>query len=119
MKKILRKVIILIIVFSMIWVGSVIYSNLLTVLHSDKFSDFEAIGFDGMHPWDDEPDFRVLSYTFTKATVYYYTETGGEKALFVRDNGMWRYERTVRAWSSYDGTADDYFIWPYFKNWVI
>jgi hypothetical protein len=89
------------------------------IAKGDEFANTEEIGFTGMHPWEGEPDFRVLSYSKNVAKVYYFSDTGGEKALFTRENGAWNYERSTKAWSAVGGTADDYLIWPYFKDWVI
>lgn len=71
-----------------------------------------------MHPWEGAPELRVLSYNAEKAVVYYFADTGGEKAHFVNCDGQWVYEKTSAAWSSLGGSADHYFIWPYFKNYV-
>ena len=101
------------------WVLPVAYANILTATVGDAFTNTEEIGFTGMHPWEGEPNFRVLSYGKNVAKVYYYSSAGGEKALFVKENGAWRYQRSIKAWSAIGGTADDYLIWPYFKDWVI
>ena len=107
------------IILVIVWVFPVAYANLLTAIVGDEFANTEEIGFTGMHPWEGEPDFRVLSYSKNVAKVYYFSDTGGEKALFTRENGVWNYERSTKAWSAVGGTADDYLIWPYFKDWVI
>lgn len=118
MKKV-HKILIFITLLFVIWTGTIIYSNILTAMHGDEFADPNIIGFTGMHPWEGEPNFRVLFYSKNKATVYYYGMKGGEKAVFINDTGKWHYSKTTNAWSDFGGTADDYFIWPYFKNWVI
>ena len=100
------------------WMGSIFYSSLLTETHKEEFSDFATIGFDFMHPWEGEPDFRVLSYSSEKARVYYFADTGGEVALFLRQDGKWVFRDTSSIWSNYGGSADDYFAWPYFKDYV-
>lgn len=107
------------IILVIVWVIPVAYANLLTAIVGDEFANTEEIGFTDMHPWEGKPDFRVLSYSKNVAKVYYFADTGGEKALFTRENGAWKYERSTKAWSTYGGTADDYLIWPYFKDWVI
>ena len=117
--KIKRVGLCLVILLLAIWVAAVINANILTAVHGSEFRDLETIGFDGMHPWGSDPSLRVLSYSKNKATAYYYGKMGGEKALFSKMNGQWSYERNTLAWSNYGGTADNYFVWPYYKNWVI
>ena len=101
----------------MVWLGAIWKCNYLTDQYASQFENFQEIGFDFMHPWDDDYDLRVLSYSETKATVYYYADTGGEKAFFIKDNDTWKYQATKAIWSR-QGSADDYIIWPYFKNLV-
>lgn len=79
----------------------------------------DSIGFSHMHPWDGSPDLRIMQYSDTKAMVYYFTETGGEQAEFTKEDDVWTFEKIHACWSATGGTADDYFIWPYFRNWVI
>lgn len=109
---------VVILCFLLFWVGSLLYSHYLTTTHGDEFIDLSTVGFDCMHPWEGEPELRVLTYSSDKAEVYYFKETGGEKAVFVKHNGNWEYEWTSAMWSDYGGTADDYLIWPYFRNFV-
>ena len=99
------------------WFGTIWKCNYLTAQYASQFKDFQEIGFDFMHPWDADFDLRVLNYSETKATVYYYADTGGEKAVFIKDNNTWKYQTTEAIWSK-QGSADDYIIWPYFKNLV-
>lgn len=116
MKK--RYILLVLVGVLLVWIGTMIYISLLTCSYGDEFHDLSEIGFDFGHPWDGEPELRVLSYGPEEATVYYFTETGGEKALFGKKNGQWEFERTLAIWSDWGGSADDYFIWPYFKNYV-
>lgn len=96
----------------------VLYPLYLTHAHSEEFSNLEQLGCNYMHPWESDPDFRVLSYSKKYATVYYYSPTGGEKIKFAKTESGWTYYETLSTWSS-SGSADDYFVWPYYKNWVI
>ena len=101
-----------------VWIGSVVNAGYLTAKHADEFADYHSIGFDFMHPWEGDAELRVLSYGKERAAVYFYSAAGGEKAIFVREQGGWVYYKTVALWSV-GGSAEDYFVWPYFKNFVI
>lgn len=105
--------------FLCIWIGSTIHCSVLTFAYGEQFSQLELIGFSHMHPWEGSPDLRVMQYSDTKARVYYFTETGGELAEFRKENNVWVYKKIHASWTATGGTADDYFIWPYFRNWVI
>lgn len=106
------------IIFICIWIGSIIHCSILTSEHGAEFSSTEVIGFGYMHPWEGTPQLRVIMYSSTKAMVYYYAETGGELVEFQKENDGWFYKKTHSIWSSTGGSADNYFIWPYYKNWV-
>ena len=99
------------------WIASVVLASVLTALFGSEFKNCEQLGCNYSHPWVDEPEIRVLSYLPNKATVYYFSDTGGEKMLFLKENGQWKFNDTLEIWSD-TGNADDYFIWPYFKNYV-
>ena len=99
------------------WVGSVLAVSYLTAIHADEFADYKAMKkMDYMHPWNDPPNIRVLSYGEQYADVYFYDENGGEKIRFTRQQDGWVYSKTLAIWSKH-GSADDYLIWPYFKNY--
>lgn len=104
--------------FLLFWGGSMLYCSHLTALYGDEFTDFEAMDFDHMHAWSEPPELRVLNYSDVQARVYYYSEHGGECAVFTKVNGQWRYQENDATWVDFGGTADDYFVWPYFRNWV-
>lgn len=101
----------------LLWLGAILKNSYLTTKYSSEFIDFYEIGFDFLHPWDNEPNLRILSYSQNKATVYYYGDSGGEKVVFIKEDSKWKYLKTAAIWSS-QGSADDYFIWPYYKNIV-
>lgn len=114
------KVLILIVLILLFWVGNVCYCGILTKIHGDEFVDFNEVGFDYLHPWEGTPKLRVMSCSSNEAKVYFYKETGGEKVLFIKQDDKWKYEKTIAIWTSAEqgGNATDYFIWPYFKNYV-
>ena len=116
--KTIRIILILFVFLLVIWMAAIVNASILTTIYKGEFWDTERVGFTGMHPWDGQPNLRVLYYTNKEAHVYYYGKMGGEKAVFIKANGKWNYEKTTHTWSNYGGTADDYLVWPYFKNWV-
>ena len=61
-----------------------------------------------------------MYYSSKKAIVYFWIEDGyGEQVEFKKDkNGNWKSHRCLSSWSKSGGTADDYFIWPYFTDFV-
>ncbi len=100
------------------WTGSIVWCGILTDRHGDEFTDFAAMDFDYTHVWwEDTPSMRVLTYNGQEATVYFFTAGGGEKVLFSKGESGWKFHRQLAAWAD-GGTGDDYFIWPYFRNWV-
>ena len=121
MKKPLKKIglcaIALMLCLAVIWVISVVSAWILTGLFANEFTNFDQLEYDFPHPWYEEPMIRVLSYTPNRATVYFCSETGGEKTEFVKHNGQWKFADTLAIWSD-AGNAEDYFIWPYFKHYV-
>ena len=104
----------------LLWLGSILTASILTVCFAYEFTDFEAIGA----PWLDDYGYynntkiRVLSYSGHRAKVYFYSNKGGECILFIKCEGQWKYEKTLANWSGAGGSADDYFIWPYYKHYV-
>lgn len=112
-----RIILIIPVVLFIIWIGTLLHAHHLTISYGEEFSEANIAGFDYMHPWDGEPNFRIIYYSQFSAIVYYYTETGGEKVLLNNYDGTWNYNQTLSIWST-QGSADDYFIWPYFKDYV-
>jgi len=111
----LRIVLIAIIVFYCI---TILYHKILTICFGDQFEDFQAIGMDHyMHPYEEDMRLCVLSYGLNHATVYFFSEDGGEKVRFVKSNNKWEIEEFVSIWSK-SGNADETFVWPYYKHYV-
>ena len=113
-----KTIVIIVCMLLLVMLATIIYPIILTNLHTSEFANLEQLGCDYMHPWEGIPKFRVLSYGSHYATVYYYAKTGGEKIKFAMAGSGWRYHETMLCWSL-SGSADDYFVWPYYKNWVI
>lgn len=101
----------------LIWGFFVAHSLLLTSLHGSEFSAPEELGITYLTPWEELKGFKVLSYGKEESTVYYYGHTGGEKVLFEKKNGEWEYRKTLAIWST-AGSADDYLIFPYYKDFL-
>lgn len=101
-----------------IWVGSMLLPMVLTSFFGNEFSNFEEIDYSTMFPNDME--YRVTYYSPNKAIVYFWMDDSyGEQIEFKKDiNGNWKTHRYLAGWSSMGGNADDYFIWPYFKDYV-
>lgn len=116
MKKVFKIIAGILVVFLLFWLGSVAYAGILTALYADEFTDYEKMNYDFLHAWDDPANIRVLHYGGNEATVYFYTHSGGEKIKFVRGQDGWVYREMLAIWSR-QGSADDYFIWPYFKDY--
>ena len=106
--------------FLCVWVFSVVQAAVLTKLHGQEFSDPESVGCDWLQGyWTETPELRVLRYSKNRAVVYYYFSDYGEKNVFVKRDGQWEFEDTVANWTDAGGSADNYLIWPYWKNLVI
>lgn len=118
MKKLILIILIVVAVLILIWAGFMFRATILTAVYAEEFTDFKALGYDFMHPWEDTPMIRVLSYRSTNAIVYFCSSTGGEKVAFVKTDSGWTYLETLALWSS-SGSAEHYFIWPYYKDWVL
>ena len=99
----------------LIWLGSMGVAGVLTALYDDEFTDFEAMDLQWLS--DENYDKRILSYGKRHAKVYFYNESFGVCIRFTKQNGQWKAEQELASWSS-QGSADDYFIWPYYKHYV-
>ena len=100
-----------------IWGIAVAKNKYLTFKYSAEFQNFSQMDYDYLHPWEGEPNIRVLRYCSDRAVIYFYDENGGEKVAFTKHNGQWKFTEQLAIWSSM-GSADDRFIWPYYKNFV-
>jgi hypothetical protein len=101
--------------FLLVWLGSMGVAGILTALYADEFTDFEAMDLQWLS--GESYERRVLSYGQQHAKVYFYNESLGACIRFVKQDGQWKTEKEVATWSS-QGSADDYFIWPYYKHYV-
>lgn len=101
----------------LIWIGSIIASGIFTLCFGSEFMDFEALDIGYLYNYGKNTKISVLYYFQSRSVVYFYSDLGGEKVLLIKSEGKWKVEETLASWSS-QGSADDYFIWPYFKNYV-
>lgn len=99
------------------WVSSIVYANVLTVCLGDGLAP-EAVDHWALS-YGVDLEYKVLSYKPNQATVYYYCDDMGEKVKLIKENGKWRMAQSLSTWSDLGGSADDYFAWPYFKNYVL
>lgn len=117
MKK--RYIALLLLLFIVVtWLASILLAGILTALYADEFSDFKALEVEWLYnAFDETANKRVITYTGKRAKVYFYSEYYGECISFVKKDGEWKFDETIANWSS-RGSADDFFIWPYFKHYV-
>lgn len=65
----------------------------------------------------EEPfNYKGMPYWGDCATVYYYSDAGGEKVEFEKKDGIWIYKTTLTDCPVRGGSADDYFVFPCFKK---
>ena len=117
MKKIAFGIVGILAVVLLTWIGSMVYASWLTALYADEFHEYCAENYDEAHFWDEPVQLRVVTYHTERAKLYIFNETGGEMVELVKTQEGWSHSSTIANWSS-KGNADDYFIWPYFKNYV-
>lgn len=113
MKRLIKRIALLgIMLFAAYWLVSFLHCEMLTVEHSEEFSDAWK-----EHTMIASVDYcKVIEYTDTYAEVYYVTESAyGNVLTFTRDsnNGDWNFYEWHTVWSS-TGSAED-FIWPYIR----
>ena len=112
--------------FLVFWIGSIIYSEILTSRYGHIFRIIiESDSWHGGH--GDLGNVRVLSYTGTFARVYYTwvnppygianleagVVLGGATLEFEKKHGEWHITRNETIWSR-TGNADG-FVWPYIR----
>lgn len=116
MKKFWKTVLALALLVSLFFFGFALKNRILTALYGDEFRCLSQVGIDFMTAYDPSDfDLRVLSYSSKTACIYYFSEDGGEKVMLEKKDGHWSYSRNVNTWVSSGGSADDYFIFPYYK----
>ena len=104
-------------VIIVLWLATVIFCNIQTRCFGYEFEQPDNLGY--TYWWNENPQFKVIWYGANTAIVYYYSPMGGEEVSFRKANGQWAYAKTIAVWSGNGGSADNYFIWPYFKHYVI
>ena len=96
--------------FAVIWTGSLLWCEYLTVRWGEQFWDrWQEVSFLAQpNRW------KVLPYTPTSARVYYSNDGVGIVFAFIRDEERtWTCGSWDTVWSS-SGSADG-FVWPYIR----
>ena len=114
MKKFLKIILIITLIFLVVWGSSILKCEYLTSQHSHEF-DLAAI------PEEDtmlsKPDwFRIISYNDEYAEIYYISESFrlGSILSFNKVDGKWKYDGYANTrWTLLGGSADE-IVWPYF-----
>ena len=108
----LKKLLILIMLFAVVWGGSLIRCEVLTSKHGAEFTIPDVVT-----AWfGDDGTAKVISYSSQAAKVYYYSIEDGfaEEIYFIKHGNAWVFDTWGTVWSS-TGNADD-FMWPYFYH---
>jgi hypothetical protein len=106
--------IIILLAILLTWLMTLVHIEILSVLHKDEFA---AHSQSWVYGENDTFKIKVMTYSKKTATVYLVSDTFGVKAKFTKQNGQWVHTEDLAVWST-QGSADQYFIWPYFKNLV-
>ena len=116
MKKFLKIILIIALIFFIVWGGSILKCEYLTARHGDEF-DFECVEENTMLS---KPDwFRLLSYNDEYAEIYYICEGFGlgEILSFKKVDGEWKFDDWVKdLWTAFGGNGDET-VWPYFWHY--
>lgn len=114
MKKFLKIILIIALIFFIIWGIPMIKCEYLTLQHGHEF-DLSAVPEE--NTMLSEPDwFRILSYNDEYAEIYYISEDFrlGSVLGFKKVQGKWKYDSWLACvWTALGGNADDD-VWPYF-----
>lgn len=107
----------LIILFLLIWLGTLMWNRLLTELYGDEITNLNFYETETAPEYD---WFRVISYSETEIEVYFVNqlenyEVGGIVTYHCNDYGDWFHQESV-LWST-AGTADT-LMWPYWYHIV-
>jgi hypothetical protein len=103
-----------VLVFLLIWGGSLAVCEFLTLRHGTEFSEAykEKAMLDEMEYW------KVLACSQETATVYFVSKgyTDANVLTFANVDGQWEYDTWNTIWAT-SGTADGV-IWPYFWHFI-
>lgn len=116
----MKKTVIIVLGFAVLlscfWICSILKTEILTLLFQEEFKSPSEIGVEHMTYFEEPFDLKIMSYGCDVATVYYYSNAGGEKMEFEKKDGKWCYRTTISGWSDRGGSADDFFIFPFYKK---
>ena len=111
MKKLKKFVVVLfpILIFFLIWGGSLAKCEILTLKYGNEFSEIYKSNtmLGDMEYW------KVIDYSENQARVYYISNnySRGDILTFIKESGTWKCESWNTVWST-TGNADNT-IWPY------
>ena len=117
-------ILILIILFMVIWLGTLAKNRIVTELHRDEIANLEFYEPETVQEYD---WYRILSYSETEIEIYYVKkvysrifrdyELGGIVTYSYGSDGKWYHDRAGNILWSTGGSADNY-IWPYWHHSV-
>ncbi len=96
--------------FLAVWLGSMLVVEIRTAHYGDQFQD----GYLQTRMLPKPDKLYVLSYSESRAKVYYVSDGGGNVLSFVKSRDAWHMFSWDTIWSS-SGSASGY-IWPYFHH---
>lgn len=110
MKKSTKLLLLILCLVVIIWGGSIVRCEVLTVRHGDTFAhEYTQTGIIAGNDY-----LKVINISKSKATVYYVSKgTFGNIIHFANSNGQWKLQSWETVWSK-NGSADG-FMWPYLR----
>lgn len=126
--KIIKWIILIpIILFMVIWLGTLAENRIVTELHRDEIENMKPLlsyGEPLEYDW-----YRILSYSETEIEIYFVQKgynskyevdyaLGGIVTYYHDSDGKWHYRWSNDYLWSTSGTADN-FIWPYWHHFIL
>lgn len=109
MRKVVTTIfVILLACFLLIWVGTIVKCEILTMRHGSEFLMFDEVNL--------AEKFKILKYNNDFARIYCVSKNraSGNIFTFRKVGGKWNYDKWEHGVWSKSGTADG-FIWPYIR----
>jgi len=102
--------------FVLLWVGSIIKCEILTLMHLDEFNIPSSIPEGDIYWIGGGGQAKIVEYSNQSAKVYYYYTNDDYFAVainFTKQDSTWQFGTWKAIWTS--GSADD-FLWPYIHH---